>query len=217
MATFLVFRQLQCLTRDQYAAAPQEASEAARQASVRGHAVHHLGGFFIPAEDGPSVSSALIRARASRQCTNEQEAIHRNPRSNRTATQGWSVSIRGLRRRSQGRIRRSITDLVRPSVSPDRSRLRSFLLIFESSSVGAADQLNEHTGVAVRRIVEAITIGGKQAEWPGFSHRLHGSQYQRIGGGNKPILAWRQTTLLMMRRHRGFSAGIVHWVCPRGD
>ena len=50
-----------------------------------------------------------------------------------------------------------------------------------------------------------------------FCHRLDRSQYQRIGGANKPILARRQTPLLLMHRHRGFSAGIVHWVCPRGD
>jgi len=48
VATFLVFRQLPCLTKDQYAAALQAASEVARQASVGGRTVHHLGGFFIP-------------------------------------------------------------------------------------------------------------------------------------------------------------------------
>jgi hypothetical protein len=48
VATFLVLRQLPGLTRDQYAAAQQAASEAARQASSRGRAVRHLGGFFMP-------------------------------------------------------------------------------------------------------------------------------------------------------------------------
>ena len=48
MATFLVLRQLPGITRDQYAAALQAASEAARQASISGRAVRHLGGFFIP-------------------------------------------------------------------------------------------------------------------------------------------------------------------------
>ena len=48
MATFLVLRQLPGLTRDQYAAAQQAASEAARQASIGGRVVRHLGGFFIP-------------------------------------------------------------------------------------------------------------------------------------------------------------------------
>ena len=46
VATFLVLRQLPGLTRDQYAAAQQ--AEAARQASSRGRAVRHLGGFFMP-------------------------------------------------------------------------------------------------------------------------------------------------------------------------
>jgi hypothetical protein len=48
VATFLVFRQLPGLTRDQYAAAQQAVSKAARQASIDGHLVCHLGGFFIP-------------------------------------------------------------------------------------------------------------------------------------------------------------------------
>src|SRR6476646_7015400 len=48
VATFLVFRQLPGLTRDQYAAAQQAASKAARQASTGGHLVRHLGGFFVP-------------------------------------------------------------------------------------------------------------------------------------------------------------------------
>lgn len=50
MATFLVLRQLPGLTRDQYAAAQQAASAAARQASTGGRVVRHLGGFFIPGE-----------------------------------------------------------------------------------------------------------------------------------------------------------------------
>lgn len=48
MATFLVLRHLPGLTRDQYAAAQQAASAAAREASAVGHAVRHLGGFFVP-------------------------------------------------------------------------------------------------------------------------------------------------------------------------
>jgi hypothetical protein len=50
VATFLVLRQLPGLTRDQYAAAQQAASEAARQASIGGRVVCHLGGFFIPGQ-----------------------------------------------------------------------------------------------------------------------------------------------------------------------
>ena len=48
VATFLVLRQLPGLTRDQYAAAQQAASEAARQASTGGRVVCHIGGFFMP-------------------------------------------------------------------------------------------------------------------------------------------------------------------------
>jgi Protein of unknown function (DUF4242) len=48
VATFLVLRQLPGLTRDQYAAAQQAASEAARQSSASGRIVHHRGGFFVP-------------------------------------------------------------------------------------------------------------------------------------------------------------------------
>jgi|ERR1035438_8825185 hypothetical protein len=48
VATFLVLRQLPGLTRDQYAAAQQAASEAAGQASIGGRVVRHLGGFFMP-------------------------------------------------------------------------------------------------------------------------------------------------------------------------
>ena len=73
------------------------------------------------------------------------------------------MSIRGVRRRSQGGVQRSRTGLVRPSVSPNPSCLRNGLLILESSLVAAADQLNEHTGIAARRIVEEIAMGGNQA------------------------------------------------------
>ena len=48
MATFLVLRQLPGVTRDQYTAAQQAVSAAARQASAGGRGVHHRGGFFIP-------------------------------------------------------------------------------------------------------------------------------------------------------------------------
>ena len=50
MATFLVLRQLPGLTRDQYAAAQQATSEAARQASADGRVVRHLGGFLLPSK-----------------------------------------------------------------------------------------------------------------------------------------------------------------------
>ena len=48
MAVFLVLRDLPGVTRDQYAAAQQAASDAAQQASVAGRVVRHLGGFYMP-------------------------------------------------------------------------------------------------------------------------------------------------------------------------
>ena len=50
MATFLVIRKVPGLTKDQYSAAQQAASEAARQASICGHVVRLLGGFLMPGE-----------------------------------------------------------------------------------------------------------------------------------------------------------------------
>ncbi len=48
MAVFLVLRDLPGVTRDQYAAAQQAASDAAQEASVGGRIVRHLGGFYMP-------------------------------------------------------------------------------------------------------------------------------------------------------------------------
>jgi hypothetical protein len=50
VATFLVFRQLPGVTRDQYAAAQQAAMDAASQSSADGGVVRYLGGFFIPSK-----------------------------------------------------------------------------------------------------------------------------------------------------------------------
>lgn len=47
MAVFLVLRDLPGVTRDQYAAAQQAASDAAQQASAAGCVVRHLGGFYM--------------------------------------------------------------------------------------------------------------------------------------------------------------------------
>jgi hypothetical protein len=49
VASFLVFRDLPGVTRDQYAAAQHAAAEAARRASAAGRQVRYLGGFFLPA------------------------------------------------------------------------------------------------------------------------------------------------------------------------
>jgi hypothetical protein len=88
VATFLVFRQLPGLTRDQYAAAQQAASEAARQASIGGPVVRYLGGFFIPgmgrviclfcAESAEDV--ATVNERAGVPFTEVLEAIDLRPR-----------------------------------------------------------------------------------------------------------------------------------------
>ena len=88
MATFLVLRQLPGLTRDQYAAAQQAASEAARDASIAGRTVRHLGGFLIPdrgwaicifcAESLADVTMVNERARVP--FTEVLEAIELQPR-----------------------------------------------------------------------------------------------------------------------------------------
>ena len=88
MAIFLVLRQLPGLTRDQYAAAQQAASETARQASTAGHVVRHLGGFLIPgsgraicifcAESLADVT--MVNERAGVPFTEVLEAIELRPR-----------------------------------------------------------------------------------------------------------------------------------------
>jgi hypothetical protein len=88
VAKFLVLRQLPGVTRDQYAAAQQAASEAARQASLDGRAVRHLGGFLIPsrgeaicifcAESLEDVTAVNERARVP--FTEVLEAIELRPR-----------------------------------------------------------------------------------------------------------------------------------------
>lgn len=88
MATFLVLRQLPGLTRDQYAAAQQAASEAARQASTGGRVVRHLGGFFIPGQGqaicifcAESLSDVTtVNERAGVPFTEVLEAIELRPR-----------------------------------------------------------------------------------------------------------------------------------------
>jgi hypothetical protein len=48
VASFLVFRDLPGVTRDQYAAAQNAAADAARRATAAGREVTYLGGFFLP-------------------------------------------------------------------------------------------------------------------------------------------------------------------------
>lgn len=89
MAVFLVLRDLPGVTRDQYAAAQQAASDAAQQASVGGRAVRHLGGFYIPC-DGRAICIFDAESLADVTAVNEQagvpftdilEAIELHPRS----------------------------------------------------------------------------------------------------------------------------------------
>lgn len=48
MASFLVFRDLPGVTRDQYGAAQRAAADASRRLTAAGHEVRYRGGFFLP-------------------------------------------------------------------------------------------------------------------------------------------------------------------------
>ena len=74
MATFLVLRQLPGLTRDQYAAAQRAASEAARQLSVGGRVVRHLGGFLIPGK-GQAICIFCAESLADVTAVNERAGV----------------------------------------------------------------------------------------------------------------------------------------------
>jgi hypothetical protein len=89
MAVFLVLRDLPGVTRDQYAAAQQAACDAARQASVGGRVVRHLGGFYMPRGgraicifDAHSLADVIaVNERAGVPFTEVLEAIELHPRS----------------------------------------------------------------------------------------------------------------------------------------
>lgn len=49
MTSFLVFRDLPGVTRDQYTAAQNAAADAARRSTAAGREVAYFGGFFLPA------------------------------------------------------------------------------------------------------------------------------------------------------------------------
>ena len=89
MAVFLVLRDLPGVTRDQYAAAQQAASDAAQRASARGRVVRHLGGFYMP-RGGRAICIFDAESLADVTAVNEQagvpftdilEAIELHPRS----------------------------------------------------------------------------------------------------------------------------------------
>jgi len=48
VASFLVFRDLPGVTRDQYAAAQRAAADASRRSRAAGRNVNYRGGFFLP-------------------------------------------------------------------------------------------------------------------------------------------------------------------------
>ena len=74
MATFLVFRQLPGLTREQYAAAQHAAREAAHQASIGGRVVRHTGGFFIPSR-GQAICIFCAESLADVTAVNERAGV----------------------------------------------------------------------------------------------------------------------------------------------
>jgi uncharacterized protein DUF4242 len=88
VATFLVLRQLPGLTRDQYAAAQQAASKAARHAEMGGRTIRHLGGYFIPGK-GEAIcifcaeslaDVTMVNERAGVPFTEVLEAVELRPR-----------------------------------------------------------------------------------------------------------------------------------------
>jgi hypothetical protein len=91
VATFLVFRQLPGVTRDQYAAAQQAAIDAASQSTANGRVVRYLGGFFLPgrgraicifgAESAADV--AAVNHHAGVPFTEMLEAIDMHPQARR--------------------------------------------------------------------------------------------------------------------------------------
>ena len=92
MATFLVFRQLPGVTRDQYAAAQKAAMDAANQSSSDGREVRYLGGFFFP-DAGRAIcifgansaaDVAVINQHAGVPFTEVLEAVDMRPQARRT-------------------------------------------------------------------------------------------------------------------------------------
>jgi hypothetical protein len=75
VASFLVFRDLPGITRDQYTAAQNALARTARGASTDDREVRYLGGFFLPrtvqairifdAESASEVAAINVRARVA--------------------------------------------------------------------------------------------------------------------------------------------------------
>jgi Protein of unknown function (DUF4242) len=88
VTTFLVLRQLPDITRDQYAAAQQAATDAASQSSAGGRVVRYLGGFFLPGAGraicifaaDTAADVAMVNQHAGVPFTEVLEAIEMPPR-----------------------------------------------------------------------------------------------------------------------------------------
>jgi hypothetical protein len=74
VATFLVFRHVPGLTRDQYSAAQQAVSQEARRASTDGRAVRVLGGFFLPGK-GRAICIFCAESLADVTAANERAGV----------------------------------------------------------------------------------------------------------------------------------------------
>jgi hypothetical protein len=83
VTSFLVFRDLPGVTRDQYAAAQRALADAARRASAAGDQISYRGGFFLPGtgqaicvfEAGSAAGVAAVNERAGVPIVMVAEAI----------------------------------------------------------------------------------------------------------------------------------------------
>jgi hypothetical protein len=86
MATFLVFRDLPGVTRDQYSAAQRAVADAVARAAGS-HPIRYGGGFFLPGqaraicvfEAGSTIDVAAVNERAGVPFTDVMEAIDLRP------------------------------------------------------------------------------------------------------------------------------------------
>lgn len=74
MTSFLVFRDLPGVTRDQYAAAQHAADDASRRSSAAGREVRYQGGFFLP-EAGRAICIFEAESAADVAAVNEQAGV----------------------------------------------------------------------------------------------------------------------------------------------
>lgn len=74
MTSFLVFRNLPGVTRDQYAAAQHAAADASRRSSAAGRDVRYQGGFFLPGA-GRAICIFDAESAADVAAVNEQAGV----------------------------------------------------------------------------------------------------------------------------------------------